>query len=118
MFADVMVRVTGFAFVTSTPSAVSEPETQNLPRCLLLLPGAPDRCHTMYHRITVRVRQRGFVHQDTLQPFTGPSIGPSPMASITLIICVDLRLSFASTGVCLAATFTHSVPLSCLMSDV
>ncbi|EFY9877053.1 superoxide dismutase, partial [Shigella dysenteriae] len=29
-------------------------------------------------------------------PFTGPSIGPSPIASITLIICVDLRLSFAS----------------------
>ncbi|EGE4033871.1 hypothetical protein DLU55_27255, partial [Escherichia coli] len=33
-------------------------------------------------------------------PFTGPSTGPSPMASITLIICVDLRLSFASRGVC------------------
>ncbi|EBX7045765.1 superoxide dismutase, partial [Salmonella enterica subsp. enterica serovar Enteritidis] len=32
--------------------------------------------------------------------FTGPTIGPSLRASITLSCCVDFRSSFASRGVC------------------
>ncbi|TXM01311.1 superoxide dismutase, partial [Streptococcus pneumoniae] len=43
----------------------------------------------------------GVLFSSTLfKPSTGPSIGPSLMASITLSNCVDFRLSFASRGVC------------------
>ncbi|QCI00820.1 superoxide dismutase [Escherichia coli O26:H11] len=101
MFADVMVRVTGFAFVTSTPSAVSEPDDSKpsggVCSCSPARQTAVTPCITGLPSVSVS----GVLFTRILcSPFTGPSIGPSPMASITLIICVDLRLSFASTGVC------------------
>ena len=101
MFADVMVRVTGFAFVTSTPSAVSAPEDSKpsggVCSCSPARQTAVTPCITGLPSVSVS----GVLFTRILcSPFTGPSTGPSPMASITLIICVDLRLSFASRGVC------------------
>ncbi|EJE71853.1 superoxide dismutase [Escherichia coli O26:H11 str. CVM10224] len=101
MFADVMVRVTGFAFVTSTPSPVSAPEDSKpsggVCSCSPARQTAVTPCITGLPSVSVS----GVLFTRILcSPFTGPSIGPSPIASITLIICVDLRLSFASRGVC------------------
>ncbi len=109
MFADVMALRVTLAFVTSTPSPVSLRNLKAFRWCLLLLPGARPRSHRVSQDCR-SVSVSGVLFTRILcSPFTGPSIGPSPMASITLII-VDLRLSFASTGV-LTATCPLSHPL-------
>ncbi|EKH72861.1 superoxide dismutase domain protein, partial [Escherichia coli PA23] len=81
--------------------------------CLLLLPGTPDRSHTVYHGITVRVRQRGFVHQDTLQPLhrafyrslTNRINHTHHLRGFEIILRLSRRVRPA-------ATFAHNVPLN------
>ena len=69
MFADVMVRVTGFAFVHF--HAQSGFSSGGLKAFLVVsAPASPARqtaVHTVYHRIAVRVPSGGFLFtQDTL----------------------------------------------------
>ncbi|EKK49644.1 superoxide dismutase domain protein, partial [Escherichia coli 8.0586] len=65
-----------------------------------------------------RVRQRGFVHQNTLQPLhrtfhrslTDGINHAHHLRGLKIVLCLNRRVRPA-------ATFTHSVPLSCLMSE-
>ncbi|EBO4656612.1 superoxide dismutase [Salmonella enterica] len=101
MCAAVMVLVTGLSCLTCTPSTVSAPDDSNPSSGVCSC--SPTRYTTFTPWIFVlpsRSTTGVWFTRTLCRPFTGPSIGPSLMASMTLSSCVDFRLSGASRGVC------------------
>ncbi len=109
-----MVRVIGVSYFTSVPSTVSEPRIQIPPAVSAPahLPGTPP--YTGDVGIPLTVQHRCTVQQHLFNPSTGPSIGPSLMASITLVTAWISGYPSLRAGYAPYCSFTHS---SCSIND-